>query len=112
MPNLREHVVIDSKVFGVKKGKYRWVHQTMDNPQKIYGKYHRRYNHNPTFCKWLAMTYFDGLWAIYNGVQMPFIEAICLNHIAEDIKITKKRNAIAREKYQKGLNSKRGKNKT
>jgi len=52
------------------------------------------------------MTYFDGLWTVYKGIQMPFIEAICLNHIAEDIEITKKRNAIAREKYQKGLNTK------
>ena len=113
-PNLREHVKIDSLVFGVKKGKYRWIHSYMDAPQKIYGKYHRKFNHSPDFCRWLGMTYDDGIWINYKGVYMRRIEAICLHHIHEDIEITKKRNKAAREKYkkEKSLNTKKIKKKT
>ena len=115
IPNRREHIKIDSEVFGVPKGKYAWVHAYMDAPQKTWGKHHRRFNHTPQTCEFLASLDNSNLWVVYKGVYMKMAQAICLHHIHEDIEITKKRNAIAREKYQKekkGLNTTKKKKKT
>lgn len=120
-PNLREHIRHDSEFFKVTKGAFRWVHLYMDAPREWknaqgveLGKYHRKFFHDKETCALLGMRDRSGLWTIYNGIYMPMAQAICLEHIRKDIGVTKKRNAIAREKYkkEKGLNTKNKKKKT
>lgn len=112
MPNLREHIRHDSEFFKVPKGAFRWVHEIMDYPQKFYGKDHRRFYHTPQTCEFLALLDRSGIWVNYNGINMPIAKAICLEHIRLDIESTKRKNAIARERYRKKKSLNKRKNKS
>lgn len=92
MPNLREHVAHDTKVFGVSKGAYKWVHQWIDSPQPLLGKYHRRLFHDAATCQLIGM------------IGGPMAEAVCLEHIRLDKEVTHRKNAKARERYKKEKN--------
>ena len=89
MPNLREHVRHDTKVFGVPKGAYAWVHRWMDAPQKVMGKDHRKLYHDLETCELIGM------------IGGPLAKAICLEHLRLDKEVTERKNAKAREKYKR-----------
>lgn len=82
----------DSKVFGVPKGAYAWVHKWMDSPQPLLGKYHRRLFHDAATCQLIGM------------MGGPMAEAICLEHIRLDKEVTNRKNAKARQKYKREKN--------
>ena len=92
IPNLREHVKHDTEVFRVPKGAFKWVHQWMDAPQPLLGKYHRRLFHDAATCQLIGM------------MGGPMAEAVCLEHIRLDKEVTERKNAKAREKYKRDKN--------
>ena len=101
-PNLREHHSHDIKKYGIVIAKkYKFVHKLLDSAQPYLGKEHRKLFHDEATMRWMGI--------MYGSIA----EMIAREHWRLDLETTKKRNAIARERYkkEKGLNTKNKKKK-
>ncbi len=102
IPNLREHHKFTVKKYGKAIAeRYKFIHQLLDSAQPVLGKEHRKLFHDEATMRWIGMTY--GFIA----------EQIARDHWRMDIESTKRKNAIAREKYkrEKGKNNKKSRGK-